>query len=115
MAGPRATTTSTTRCSSGSRPVAGGWAERRVAGWKTAAAAATLGAAAVVGARVGGRAMVARTERRLCRTAFVPPYYASERAKALHERLLVADLHADSLLWGRDLLARADRGHVDVP
>jgi membrane dipeptidase len=27
----------------------------------------------------------------------------------------VADLHADSLLWGRDLLARADRGHVDVP
>jgi membrane dipeptidase len=27
----------------------------------------------------------------------------------------VADLHADSLLWGRDLLARADQGHVDVP
>src|SRR5215467_10668436 len=27
----------------------------------------------------------------------------------------VADLHADSLLWQRDLLARGDRGHVDVP
>jgi len=25
------------------------------------------------------------------------------------------DLHADSLLWGRDLLARGNRGHVDVP
>ena len=25
------------------------------------------------------------------------------------------DLHADSLLWGRDLLARSSRGHVDVP
>jgi microsomal dipeptidase-like Zn-dependent dipeptidase len=25
------------------------------------------------------------------------------------------DLHADSLLWGRDLLARGARGHVDLP
>lgn len=39
----------------------------------------------------------------------------SERARVLYRRLLVADLHADSLLWGRDLLARARRGHVDVP
>ena len=46
---------------------------------------------------------------------FVPPYAASERARALHETLTVADLHADSLLWGRDLLERGDRGHVDVP
>ncbi len=83
--------------------------------WRGAAAAATLGAAAVVGARVGGQAIVARTERRLCPTAHVGPYYASERARALHERLRIADLHADSLLWGRDLLKRGDRGHVDVP
>ena len=34
---------------------------------------------------------------------------------ALHATLWVADLHADSLLWGRDLLQRATRGHVDVP
>ena len=27
----------------------------------------------------------------------------------------MADLHADSLLWGRDLLERGDRGHVDIP
>jgi len=83
--------------------------------WRGAALAATVGAAAVAGARVGGRRIVARTERRLNPTAFTPPYYASERARALHERLLVADLHADSLLWGRDLLVRAERGHVDVP
>jgi microsomal dipeptidase-like Zn-dependent dipeptidase len=39
----------------------------------------------------------------------------SERAHALHSRLTVVDLHADSLLWGRDLLERGRRGHVDVP
>jgi microsomal dipeptidase-like Zn-dependent dipeptidase len=44
-----------------------------------------------------------------------PPYAASERARALHTTLLVADMHADSLLWDRDLLKRASRGHVDVP
>jgi len=86
-----------------------------MARWRGAAFAATIGAAAVAGARVGGRRAVARTERRHCPTAFTPPYYASERARALHERLPVVDLHADSLLWGRDLLVRADRGHVDVP
>jgi membrane dipeptidase len=73
------------------------------------------GAAAVVGSRVVGRALVARTEARLCSTNDPPPYRASERARALHERLWVADLHADSLLWGRDLLRRSDRGHVDIP
>ena len=44
-----------------------------------------------------------------------PPYQASERAVELHKKLLVADLHADSLLWNRDLLDRGTRGHVDVP
>ena len=49
------------------------------------------------------------------RTAPRPPYVASDRARALHAELWVADLHADSLLWGRDLLERGTRGHVDVP
>src|SRR5689334_3152893 len=44
-----------------------------------------------------------------------PPYRASERAVELHNKLLVADLHADSLLWARDLLERGTRGHVDIP
>jgi microsomal dipeptidase-like Zn-dependent dipeptidase len=39
----------------------------------------------------------------------------SEAARRLHQRLLVADLHADTLLWHRDLLRRSARGHVDVP
>jgi membrane dipeptidase len=34
---------------------------------------------------------------------------------ALHRDLRVADLHADSLLWGRDLSARSTLGTVDVP
>jgi microsomal dipeptidase-like Zn-dependent dipeptidase len=44
-----------------------------------------------------------------------PPYAASERARALHAGLFVADMHADTLLWDRDLLARSSRGHADAP
>ncbi|PZD72980.1 hypothetical protein C1752_02905 [Acaryochloris thomasi RCC1774] len=36
-------------------------------------------------------------------------------SKALHQSLTIADLHADSLLWGRDLLKRSSHGHVDIP
>lgn len=43
------------------------------------------------------------------------PYAVSERARALHQELSIADLHADTLLWRRDPLDRAARGHVDVP
>jgi len=43
------------------------------------------------------------------------PYPISERAQTLHDDLLIADLHADTLLWRRDPLERAGRGHVDVP
>ena len=49
------------------------------------------------------------------RTRHAPPYAASAAAQALHRTLLIADLHADPLLWNRDLLARSTRGHVDVP
>jgi membrane dipeptidase len=49
------------------------------------------------------------------RTLQPPPYTASAAAQALHRKLLIADLHADSLLWRRDLLLRGTRGNVDVP
>lgn len=51
------------------------------------------------------------------RNAVAPhdPYPVSEAAAALHGTLTVADWHADSLLWNRDLLERGDRGHVDLP
>ena len=39
----------------------------------------------------------------------------SERAKALHRTLTIVDLHSDTLLWSRDFLDRADRGHMDLP
>jgi membrane dipeptidase len=39
----------------------------------------------------------------------------SARAAALHRRLTIVDLHADTLLWARDLAERGTRGHVDVP
>ena len=34
---------------------------------------------------------------------------------ALHQQLIIGDLHADSALWGRDLLKRNTWGHVDLP
>jgi membrane dipeptidase len=66
-------------------------------------------------ARFGGGALVARSERRLNAVGSPPPYRPSDRAREIHARSTVVDLHADSVLWGRDLLKRGDRGHVDVP
>jgi membrane dipeptidase len=60
-------------------------------------------------------AVPALVDSHLNQTAQRGPYAVSARARALHARLLVADLHADSLVWGRDLLARGTRGHVDLP
>lgn len=39
----------------------------------------------------------------------------SPRAAALHKSLQIADTHADTLLWSRNLLDHADRGQVDLP
>jgi microsomal dipeptidase-like Zn-dependent dipeptidase len=39
----------------------------------------------------------------------------SARAKALHQTLTIVDLHSDSLLWSRNFLDRAGRGHMDLP
>lgn len=39
----------------------------------------------------------------------------SRDAVALHQRLWIADLHADSLLWQRDLNRPGKHGHVDFP
>ncbi|QIB67675.1 peptidase M19 [Kineobactrum salinum] len=36
-------------------------------------------------------------------------------ASRLHSKLVVGDLHADSLLWRRNLLRHSSRGHVDIP
>ncbi|WP_459788500.1 dipeptidase [Alteriqipengyuania sp. 357] len=44
-----------------------------------------------------------------------PLIEVSEEAKALHQTLTIVDLHSDTLLWSRNLLSRADRGHMDLP
>jgi membrane dipeptidase len=43
------------------------------------------------------------------------PLDITPAAQALQSTLDVADMHADSLLWKRDLLERSDRGHIDLP
>lgn len=53
-------------------------------------------------------------ESNLNRVSPHEPWQVSDRARALHDRLFIADLHADPLLWQRDWLDRADRGHTDL-
>ncbi len=38
-----------------------------------------------------------------------------QATKKLHEQLVIADLHADTLLWNRDPSRRGQYGHVDLP
>ncbi len=62
-----------------------------------------------------GEWLAARTERRLCAVGDPGPYHVEPAVRELHQRLTIVDLHADSLLFGRDLLTWGARGHVDVP
>lgn len=62
-----------------------------------------------------GSFVTSQVARRVNKVKARPPYEASPAARALHGRLRVADMHADPLLWGRDLLERGVHGHVDVP
>ncbi|MFD5867402.1 dipeptidase [Corynebacterium sp. NPDC060344] len=39
----------------------------------------------------------------------------SPEARELHDRLTIADMHSDALLWKRSILERGERGHVDLP
>ncbi len=78
------------------------------------------GTVATGGAFLAGAALAAASasrflERRRNRVLQRGPYRASARAVELHRSLTVVDLHADSLLWGRDLRRRVRRGHIDVP
>jgi membrane dipeptidase len=69
-------------------------------------------AVVVVGATFSAPSIVeGRYNRVRIRSAYAMP---AEPAN-LQKKLFVADLHADTLLWGRNLLARSTRGHVDLP
>ncbi|HEY7970937.1 MAG TPA: membrane dipeptidase [Candidatus Limnocylindrales bacterium] len=86
---------------------------------RSVAVATAAGAALALGGAIArqsaGDRLSARTERRLNRIADPGPYVLPAAVADLHERLTVVDLHADSLLWGRNLLRRSDRGSVDFP
>jgi membrane dipeptidase len=57
----------------------------------------------------------ANLERFINRVEPVVLLGASDEARRIHDESFVVDLHADSLLFGRDLLIRSDVGHVDLP
>lgn len=41
-------------------------------------------------------------------------YEIPEYTKTLHHSLIISDLHADSLLWNRNLAKKSNYGHVDI-
>jgi microsomal dipeptidase-like Zn-dependent dipeptidase len=56
-----------------------------------------------------------RMDRALNVVLHAPPYPVPAKVRALHDRLLIADMHADTLLWDRGLATRSARGHLDLP
>ncbi len=80
--------------------------------WRRLAWGGSLLAVTVATALWAAPALIAA---RLNPTLASPPTSVPEAAARLHDSLLVVDLHADALLWDRDLLARGRVGHVDLP
>jgi len=69
--------------------------------------------AALVGAvLLGGACAVDRALNRVTERAGEP---VPDEVRRLHAGLVVVDLHADPLIWDRDLGRRARHGHVDLP
>ncbi|WP_188053976.1 dipeptidase [Sphingosinithalassobacter sp. CS137] len=54
-------------------------------------------------------------ESSMNRVAKTPLPAVSDETRALHESLVIADMHGDTLLWRRNLLSRAGRGQIDLP
>lgn len=71
--------------------------------------------AAIAALRLALRGIAWQVQQRLNPVLGMPPYAVSSAAADLHQQLLIADLHADPLLWEMDLLRRNRRGHVDIP
>lgn len=69
----------------------------------------------IVGAAAVFRIAPGMIESRMNRIDGQPLPAVSPRAAALHRSLNIVDLHADTLMWDRDLAAASNRGHVDLP
>jgi membrane dipeptidase len=61
------------------------------------------------------RILVIIIERTMNKTRSRKAYSVSEEAASLHRKLFIADLHADTLLWNRNILVRHSYGHIDIP
>lgn len=59
-----------------------------------------------------GPSLADRVANRVAHHHLTPP---SRTAQAVHDTAFVVDLHADTLLWPRDLTQRSGRGAVDIP
>ena len=77
--------------------------------WRLLAAIVVLG---TLGFFLFAPAIAERGQNPVAEHALWP---VSPAAAAMHERLVIGDWHADSLLWDRDLTLRASRGQVDLP
>ncbi|MHA6723377.1 dipeptidase [Sphingomonas sp. RS2018] len=54
-------------------------------------------------------------ERSMNRVVPAPLPTITGRTQFVHHDIAIADMHADTLLWSRDLLERSNRGQVDLP
>jgi membrane dipeptidase len=77
--------------------------------------AVVLAVVVPVGLALALAAIGANSERFANRVSGPPLSEVSATAERIHRSSFVVDLHADSLLWGRDLSRRSAVGHVDLP
>lgn len=56
-----------------------------------------------------------KPERWVNTTSLAPPYPIPPDIQTKHDSLFIVDLHADSLLWQRDLAVKNDYGQLDLP
>jgi microsomal dipeptidase-like Zn-dependent dipeptidase len=77
--------------------------------------AVVLAVALPLGLAIALVALGENTERFANRISGPPLPEVSANAARVHRSSFVVDLHADSLLWGRDLSRRSTVGHVDLP
>ena len=64
---------------------------------------------------VGGISQLPRLAESATNTVLEQSWVAPNTAQKRLKQLQVADLHADTMLWERDLLTRSSYGHVDLP
>lgn len=75
----------------------------------------TIGLLLVLGTIVFFWLVPGVVEKGLNRMVIVEHSPPGVAATQLHESLLVADMHGDTLLWQRSILDASDRGHMDLP